>query len=73
VGTVRRISPGLKEPAPCGGEECGRALIVLRLKLDRALELIAEFHDRTRVLWGAKERYTDSDLWAKAKAELSGK
>ena len=57
--------------APCGNEECTRALRVLRIKVKKYETLVAELHDRARTLWGAEEKYTDSDLYKKIRQELA--
>lgn len=70
MGKIRSLDSRL-EVVACSRDECRREMDDLRRRLELSIALIAEFHDRSRMLWGSEVRYTDSDLWAKAKKRLA--
>lgn len=73
MGSIRNLRPALTRvvSAPCGGDDCQRELEALQERIRGVTRLLAEFHDRARMLWGNEVKYTDSDLWAKARKALS--
>lgn len=71
MGSIRHLRAAVSTvTAPCGGDDCQRELDAVRERLKGAVRLLAEFHDRARVLWGNETKYTDSDLWARTRKAL---
>ena len=56
--------------APCGSVECQLAMERLERRVREAEQLLAEVHDRARTVWGAEQKYAQSEVYERVRKFL---